>query len=68
VKFLSNFFSGLSVIALIGYFVVLFAGIYGYVMNIVEIAHTMGGPMTTMFIVRIVGCFAFPLGAILGYF
>lgn len=43
------------------------AGIVGWVLNIMAIAHSLSGPMTTMLVARIVGIFAFPLGAVLGY-
>jgi hypothetical protein len=42
--------------------------IYGWIVNIAEIVHAVHGPVTSMFIGRIVGIFFFPLGAVLGYF
>lgn len=43
-------------------------GIIGWVMNIVDIISMMSGELTAMLIIRLVGVFVFPLGAILGYF
>lgn len=42
-------------------------GTVGWVANIVKLIYMIGSDVTTMFIVRIVGVFAAPLGAILGY-
>ena len=53
---------GLSIVAL------WLLGIVGWVMNLVAIIHTMNLPITGLFIARLVGVFAFPLGGILGYF
>lgn len=39
----------------------------GYVMNIVALCHS-GAAITTEFVLRVVGLFVPPLGAILGYF
>jgi hypothetical protein len=44
------------------------AGLVGWVMNIVTIVHTCCEPLTGMLVVRIVGIFIAPLGAVLGYF
>ena len=48
--------------------VVVLAGIVGWVMNIFDIVAAVSGPITAMFILRCVGIFVAPLGAILGYF
>jgi hypothetical protein len=40
----------------------------GYIMNLVGIIHTINEPITGLFIGRLVGVVAFPLGALLGYF
>jgi hypothetical protein len=37
-------------------------------MNIFAIVGGLSGEITAMLVVRVIGCFAFPLGAILGYF
>ena len=42
-------------------------GIIGWVLNIVAVVHAIGGPVTTMFIARIVGIPVFILGAVLGW-
>ena len=44
------------------------AGVIGWIMNIYEIVQTVADPITGMFILRCVGIFVAPLGAILGYF
>lgn len=41
--------------------------IVGYVWNIIKIVGGISDPITTMFILRVVGAFAAPLGVILGY-
>lgn len=46
--------------------VVLFAG--GWIANIVKLVGMLDGELTAMFIARIVGIFAAPFGAILGFF
>lgn len=42
-------------------------GAVGWVMNIVKLLGTLYGDLTLMAIARIVGVFAVPLGAILGF-
>lgn len=44
------------------------AAIFGWVANIVKFFGMLDGGVSAMFIARIVGVFAAPLGAILGYF
>ena len=48
--------------------VVVLAGVVGWVMNIFDIVAAVSDPITAMFILRCVGIFVAPLGAILGYF
>jgi len=43
------------------------AAIGGWVANIVKIFWSAGEPLTAIFIIRCVGVFAAPIGAILGY-
>lgn len=43
-------------------------GLWGWVWNIVKLIGLIDGPVTAMFIGRIVGIFAAPLGAVLGFF
>ena len=49
------------------WFTMLAACIVGWIMNIVAIAHTGFSDMSGMLILRVVGIFIAPLGAILGY-
>lgn len=39
----------------------------GYIMNIVDLVHATMSPLTTVVVLRIVGLFIPPLGAIMGY-
>mgnify|MGYP003443260006 FL=1 len=43
------------------------AGVVGWFMNIFDIVAAVSDPITAMFILRCVGIFVAPLGAILGY-
>lgn len=55
---------------LIGGFIVIglwIAAIVGWVMNIITIAHANFSDLTGILILRIVGIFVAPLGAVLGY-
>ena len=58
---------GFTLVDLI-YVVVILAALVGWVLNIVDILAVVNDPITPMFILRIVGIFIFPLGAVLGYF
>jgi len=58
--------SGLPVMML-GLCVVLL-GIGGWFANLVKLIGMLEGEVTAMFIARIVGAFAAPIGAVLGYF
>jgi hypothetical protein len=49
------------------YLLAFLAAITGWILNIVHFVGEIGGPVTTMFIARIVGIVFAPLGAILGY-
>ena len=44
------------------------AAIGGWIANIVKLIGMVDGSVTTMFVLRVVGIFAAPLGSILGYF
>jgi len=59
--------AGLIVVILFVTFWIAFA--YGWINNIVDIYHmaVANTPVTTMFIMRIIGVLFAPLGAILGY-
>lgn len=39
----------------------------GWIANIVKLVGMLDGPVTAMFVARVVGVFAAPLGAILGF-
>jgi hypothetical protein len=43
------------------------AGLVGWVLNIITVVSMVSEPITKMFILRAVGIFAAPLGAVLGY-
>ena len=51
----------------IALYVMAFGLFAGWVMNIIALVHMIGGPVSSMFIARIVGVFAAPLGGVLGY-
>ena len=57
---------GFSFLEIIIVFVLLF-GVGGWIANIVKIFAILNEPITGMFILRIVGVFAAPVGAVLGY-
>lgn len=61
---------GFSAIFAILYFLFIILAIYGYIANIVKlvIEATSGGALDLMLILRIIGVFAAPFGAILGFF
>lgn len=52
---------------MIFYVAVFLAGVYGWVHNIVLIAHSDFGHLTGMFVLRCIGVFVAPLGAVLGF-
>jgi len=64
---LYKFFQGLGAVGVFAFIALWIAGIIGWVMNIIDIIHSSGGPFTVLLVLRIVGIFAFPLGAILGW-
>ena len=43
-------------------------GVVGWISNLITLIHTTDMQITTMFVLRIVGLFLFPLGAVLGYY
>lgn len=57
---------GFALLQMIVVFVLLF-GVGGWIANIVKIFAIMNEPITGMLILRIVGVFAAPVGAVLGY-
>ena len=58
----------IGTVAAIAILVVFIAGIVGWVMNIVNLIGTIGSSIDAEFVLRLVGVFVAPLGAILGYF
>lgn len=54
----------------IAYLILLAGGFTGYVINILDVVHVLAtnAPVTPLVIGRVVGIFAFPLGAVLGWF
>ena len=65
-----KFQRGFTIIELIHLFIValVIAGIPGWIWNIVKLASMSFDPITGMLVLRIVGIFVAPLGAIVGYF
>jgi hypothetical protein len=57
-----------AILAPLGIIVLWAAAILGYVLNIVKLIPLLDGGFTTMFIGRVVGIFAAPLGSVLGFF
>jgi hypothetical protein len=53
--------------AAIVYLALIAAFLYGWIANIVSIAHSDLSTLTGMLILRVAGIFVAPLGAILGY-
>lgn len=49
------------------FIIIIIAGVGGWVANIVKLVSMIDGDVTAMFVARVVGIFAAPLGAILGY-
>jgi hypothetical protein len=67
-KFLFALFASAGVFGFLAWLVLLLGLVIGWVMNIIDIVHGLGGPITAMFVARLVGVFALPLGGVLGYF
>lgn len=44
------------------------AGIIGWVLNCIAIGNTYQAEITGLFVLRVVGIFVYPLGAVLGIF
>jgi hypothetical protein len=44
------------------------AGLIGYALNLWKIAEALGSPFTGVVLLRVVGVFFAPLGAVLGWF
>lgn len=52
---------------IIGFFTLIAAAALGWVFNIMAIWHSIDNPITAKFILRCIGIFVIPIGAILGY-
>lgn len=50
------------------YMGLIIASLVGWVLNIVAIVHALHEPISAMFVARLFGVVAAPLGAVLGYF
>lgn len=55
----------ISLIAILTF--LLAAAVVGWIVNIVQLVHTIDDPVTGMFILKCIGVVAAPLGAVLGY-
>jgi hypothetical protein len=60
-------FKGIGVSLFLLYFALIIGGFVGWALNLIALVNAISGPLTTLVVLRIVGIFAFPLGAILGY-
>jgi hypothetical protein len=60
-------YQSMSTTAALLYLALIAAFIYGWIANIVSIAHSDLSTLTGMLILRVAGIFVAPLGAILGY-
>jgi hypothetical protein len=55
-------------IGILIYAALMIGGVIGWVLNIVDIVHADFDNVTGMLVLRIIGVFVPPLGAVLGYF
>lgn len=56
-----------AVIVVLLYIVLIIGSLIGWVLNVIDLLQTIGGGFTTLFVLRVVGVFVAPLGAILGW-
>ena len=49
------------------YVVVFLAGVIGWIMNIVKITDCVFSPLSSEAVIRVIGSFIAPIGAVLGY-
>lgn len=56
-----------GLIMILLYIALIIALCYGWIMNIVAIAHSNFSDLTGLLILRVVGIFVAPLGTVLGY-
>ena len=59
---------GLAVVLVLVYLLLIIAGAVGWVLNIIAIAHADFAHIGGMLVLRVVGIFVPPLGAVLGFF
>lgn len=68
-KFIYNLFAGLGVVGFMAMFALWAAVIVGWVMNVIALVHMVYDPtISVLLVLRIVGIFFPPLGAVLGWF
>jgi hypothetical protein len=58
----------IGVVTMLIIFGMIVAGLVGWVMNIFGIAHSDFNNVDGMLILRVIGVFMFPIGAVVGYF
>lgn len=66
---ITTFFASLGIIGFLAYFALCIAGVIGWVMNVwqvIGLAKT-ATTLTVWLALKVVGIFAFPLGAVLGW-
>lgn len=56
-----------AVVVAVMYLVVFFFAAYGWIANFVKFVGILADPIGTMFVARLVGIFAVPLGVVLGF-
>lgn len=61
-------FTVIPFVLMLVYFLVGIAAVIGWVLNIIDIANADFSHVTGMLIIRIIGIFVAPIGAVLGYF
>ncbi len=54
-------------VTIISFFTLIAAVALGWVFNVMAIWHSIDNPITAKFILRCIGIFVLPIGAILGY-
>lgn len=63
IKALTTFYAVYAAVAAFLIFMII-----GWFMNVFDLLHMVGGEVTTLFILRVVGLVVAPLGSILGWF
>lgn len=63
-----NFIMGLGLTATLGMLGLFIAAVVGWIMNIITIFHMASLTISGELLIRIIGIFIAPIGAILGYF